>query len=187
MRNAGVHYVESWAVIHLLRDAADPPLQGLLDAYFDALLAGRSQLEAYDEVPAVLTGLRERGLRLVVCSNWDWDLVEAVDEAGLGSYFGSLVSSAWVGARKPHPRIYTRALAEAGVAPNAALFVGDTWGPDVAGPREAGIRAAYLRRDGHWPDGTRPHDEPAASGARVLADLAGLLDLVDRIDDAAVP
>jgi len=52
MADAGVHYVESWAVIHLLRDASHPAFKGVLDRYFDALLAGRSQQEAYDAVLA---------------------------------------------------------------------------------------------------------------------------------------
>ena len=54
------------------------------------------------------------------------------------------------------------------------LFVGDTWGPDVAGPTAAGIAAVYLRRDGHWPDGTCPHDEPSETDVPVIADLRGL-------------
>ncbi len=54
----------------------------------------------------------------------------------------------------------------------------------MIGPLAAGIPAVYLRRDGHWPDGTRPPDEPGASGVPVFADLRGLLDLVEG---AAVP
>ena len=112
----------------------------------------------------MLEALRHGGCRLVVCSNWDWDLREAIAESGLTEHFDAVVSSAWVGARKPHPRIYAAALAEAGVeAPAEARFVGDTWGPDVMGPLAAGIPAAYLRRAGHWPDGTRP---PRAAGGR---------------------
>ena len=99
-----------------------------------------------------------RGLRIVICSNWDWDLREAVAESGLTAAVDAMVSSAWVGARKPHPRIFAAALAEAGVAPERAVFVGDTWGPDVVGPSEAGMTPLYLRRDGHWPDGTAPPD-----------------------------
>ena len=76
-----------------------------------------------------------------------------------------------------------RRLAEAGVEPAEALFVGDTWGPDVEGPLAAGIRAVYLRRDGHWPDGTCPHDDRAATGAGAPRP-PGLLDLVEG---AAVP
>jgi putative hydrolase of the HAD superfamily len=143
--------------------------------------AATRSIEAYDESATVLQALRDRGLRLVICSNWDWDLAEAVEEAGLTPRFDALVSSAWVGARKPHPRIYATALLEAGVEPTEALFVGDTWGPDVEGPLAAGIPAVYLRRAGHWPDGTCPLDEPAAAAVPVLADLTGLLDLVDGV------
>jgi putative hydrolase of the HAD superfamily len=154
---------------------------GEYEVILEKLRAGTAQrvLEAYDEAVDVLATLRSWGLRLVICSNWDWDLREAIEEAGLTTHFDGVVSSAWVGARKPHPRIYADALAAADVAPNDAIFVGDTWGPDVTGPLAAGIRAVYLRRDGHWPDGTRPHDEPGATGTPVIADLRGLLDLVE--------
>jgi putative hydrolase of the HAD superfamily len=138
-------------------------------------------LETYREVPGVLALLRGLGLPLVVCSNWDWDLAEAMDEAGLTDAVDSLVSSAWVGARKPHPHIFEAALVEAGVGPEAALYVGDTWISDVEGPRAIGMASAYLQRDGHWPDpgfpagSVRPDD---LDGVHVVADLRGVLDLV---------
>jgi putative hydrolase of the HAD superfamily len=141
--------------------------------------AATRTIEAYDESAEVLATLRARGLRLVVCSNWDWDLREAVEEAGLTEAFDALVSSAWVGARKPHPRIYADTLEVAGVGAAETIFIGDTWGPDVEGPLAAGIRAVYLRRDGHWPDGTCPFDDPTESDTPVITDLRGLLDLVE--------
>ena len=67
--------------------------------------------------------------------------------------------------------------------PPTSLFVGDTWGPDVDGPRAVGMRPLYLRRDGHWPDATAP-DEPAAEDATVAPDLRGLLDLVRRLAES---
>jgi putative hydrolase of the HAD superfamily len=148
-----------------------------------ALRAGTAErrLEAYPEVAAVLTELRARGIRIVICSNWDWDLAEAVAEAGLTELVDDMVSSAWVGARKPHPRIYETTLAQAGGDPESTVFVGDTWGPDAEGPRALGLRPVYLRRDGHWPDGTAPSADPgalAALGVTVLPDLRGVLDLV---------
>ena len=86
----------------------------------------------------MIAGLRDRGLRLAICSNWDWDLDLAVDEVGLADAFDVVVSSAWAGARKPHPRIFEHTLAKVGVDPSAVLFVGDTWGPDVVGPARTG-------------------------------------------------
>jgi putative hydrolase of the HAD superfamily len=179
------HYV-AWQRERTLAMLAETDVHpGEYEEIITKIRTGASQrvIEAYPDAAGALEALRDRGLRLVVCSNWDWDLVEAVEESGLTDAFDALVSSAWVGARKPHPRIYERALAEAGVEPGAAVFVGDTWGPDVEGPRAAGIRPVYLRREGHWPDGTCPHDEATAGrtvdGAPVLAELGGLLDLVD--------
>ncbi len=142
--------------------------------------AGRV-MEAYPEVPGVLALLRGLGLPLVVCSNWDWDLAEAIDESGLTGTVDALVSSAWAGARKPHPDIFTAALAEAGVGPEEALYVGDTWIPDVEGPRALGMHSVYLERDGHWPDpgfpaGTTRPD--AVEGVHVVTSLRGVLDVI---------
>jgi putative hydrolase of the HAD superfamily len=139
--------------------------------------AAERDLEAYPEVAAVLEALREAGIGITICSNWDWDLVEAVAESGLADLVDGLVSSAWVGARKPHPRIYEATLEQAGGDPATTLFVGDTWGPDVDGPLAAGMRPAYLRRDGHWPDASAPADGPHDRGVPVLPDLRGVLAL----------
>ena len=87
-----------------------------------------------------------------------------------------------MGARKPHPRIFDDTLARVGVdAADAAavVFVGDSWGPDVAGPREHGMRPVYVERPGHWPDPTAP-DDPAALGVPVVEDLRGVLEEVQQ-------
>src|SRR5205807_2566323 len=97
-------------------------------------------LAAYDEVPGVLGDLRDRGVTVAVCSNWDWDLDLALERAGLADLVDVAVTSARAGARKPHPRIYQLTLDRCGVGPTEALFVGDTWYPDVEGPLAAGLR-----------------------------------------------
>ncbi len=172
------HYL-AWQRERTLAMLAETDIHpGEYEAILDQLRTGAASrvIEAYDEVPAVLAQLRTRGLRIVICSNWDWDLREAVDEAGLTDAVDVTVSSAWVGARKPHPRIYAQTLHEAGVDAASTLFVGDTWGPDVAGPLAAGLTPLYLRRADHWPDGTCPHDDLSTAGVPVIADLRGLVD-----------
>ncbi len=144
-------------------------------------IGAHRRIVAYDEVAAVLAAARDRGLTLAICSNWDWDLAEAVESAGLLGHVDLMVSSAWVGARKPHPRIYTHTLEQVGVDPEEALFVGDTWGPDVDGPRAAGMTPVYVRRVHREPDHTAPddaHDHPVVR----LPDLHGLIDLLDTLD-----
>jgi putative hydrolase of the HAD superfamily len=134
-------------------------------------------LEAYPEARDVLTEIRGRGLRLAICSNWDWDLAEAVEEVGLSDLVDVQVSSAWAGARKPHPRIFDHTLTKLGVEPVNCAFVGDTWGPDVAGPQSMGLIPLYLSREGHWPDPTAP-DDVESEGVPVIRDLCGVLEHV---------
>ena len=81
---------------------------------------------------------------------------QAIAEAGLDDRVDLLVSSAWAGARKPHPRSSAHTLDQLGVGADEVVFVGDTWGPDVDGPRALGMTPLYLVRDDHWPDTTAP-------------------------------
>jgi putative hydrolase of the HAD superfamily len=173
------HYV-AWQQERLLAMLAETDVHpGEYEMILEKLRAGSSQrvLAAYPEVPDALHDLRARGVRLAVCSNWDWDLGEAIDEVGLTDLVDVQVSSAWAGARKPHPRIFRYTLEKLGAGAGETIFVGDTWGPDVEGPRAVGMTPAYLARDGHWPDPGAP-DDPGASGVAVLRDLGGVPALV---------
>jgi putative hydrolase of the HAD superfamily len=62
-----------------------------------------------------------------------------LDRLGLALFIGGEV-----GADKPHPLIFARALGWAGCAPGEALFVGDDPECDIAGPARAGMRTAWL-------------------------------------------
>jgi putative hydrolase of the HAD superfamily len=139
-------------------------------------ISGHRRIQPYDDALHVLAALRDRGHAIAICSNWDWDLLEAIASAGLTGSADVVVSSAWVGARKPHPRIYAHTLAQLEVEPCEALFVGDTWGPDVAGPLAAGMQPVYVRRGHREPDTTAP-DGAADPEVPRLEDLCGLLDL----------
>jgi putative hydrolase of the HAD superfamily len=173
------HYV-SWQRERLLGMLAETDVHpGEYEMILQKLRDGAASrvLEAYPEVPGVLAELRARGMRLAICSNWDWDLAQAVEEAGLTDLVDVQVSSAWAGARKPHPRIFEHTLEKLGAEPTECLFVGDTWGPDVAGPLAMGMTPVYLCRDGHWPDSTAPHDVES-EGIATARDLHGVLDHV---------
>lgn len=126
-------------------------------------------LRVYDEVFDALDLLRGRGLGLAVCSNWDWDLPDLLDRLGLAAAVDVVVTSARAGARKPHPRIYAHTLELLGVEAADALFVGDSLGPDVSGPRACGIPAAHLVRDDR-------HDGPLPEGAFRVSTLLALTD-----------
>jgi putative hydrolase of the HAD superfamily len=124
----------------------------------DHVTARRAMLEAlefrpYPDVLPALGELRERGLTLVVASNWDCSLSDWLEPAGITDLVDGVVTSAEVGAPKPHPRIFERALAIAGVAPSEALHVGDKVDNDVEGAAAAGVRAVLVQREGEPPAG----------------------------------
>jgi putative hydrolase of the HAD superfamily len=100
-----------------------------------------------------LRALRQRGLRLVVASNWDCSLPTWLARAGLADLIDGAASSAVAGAPKPAPAVFQDALRIAGVGADRAVHVGDTVESDVEGARAAGIRAILIRRSGELPDG----------------------------------
>jgi putative hydrolase of the HAD superfamily len=144
--------------------AAVPDLRG-------ALLASL-RFRPFPEVPDVLKELRAAGLRLVVVSNWDVSLHEALAATGLAPLVDGAISSAEAGAAKPATPIFARALAlaGAGIGPAAAVHVGDE-AVDVDGARAAGIAPVLVLRDG-------APSPPDAGGVPVLRDLTGLPGLI---------
>jgi putative hydrolase of the HAD superfamily len=121
-----------------------------MDVGVDELVAA-IRFTTYPDVVPALSALRDRGLRLVVVSNWDCSLPRVLEGCGLGGMLDGTVTSAEAGARKPDPAIFARALELAGCEASEALHVGDTAEEDVAGARAAGIRPLLIDRGG--PDG----------------------------------
>ena len=79
-----------------------------------------------------------------------------------------IVISYRVGKEKPHRMIFETALEEAGVAPEAALMVGDDYEADVAGAHALGMKAVLIRRPG----------QTNGNGCPVIDELPELLDLL---------
>jgi putative hydrolase of the HAD superfamily len=125
------------------------------------------EFRAYPDVLPALGELRERGITLVVASNWDCSLPDWLGPAGITDLVDGVVTSAEVGAPKPHPRVFERALAIAAVAPFEALHVGDKVDNDVQGATAAGVRAVLVQRDGQAPVGVE--------AVRSLRELPALL------------
>ncbi len=162
----------AWELERLRSVVASLPVPGdHVDAMVADLHAASKDftLAAYDEVADVLAGLRSGGVTVAVCSNWDWDLDRALDRSGLTGAADVVVTSAQAGARKPHRRIFAVTLDRCGVTPDQAVFVGDSWGPDVEGPRAMGMAAVHLCR----PDRPGPAP-PLPPGVRRISDLREL-------------
>jgi putative hydrolase of the HAD superfamily len=133
----------------------------------DALVAS-IRFTPYPDAVATLQALRERALRLVVLSNWDFSLHEMLANTGLDALIDGAVSSAEHGTAKPEPAIFEHALALAGVTAEEAWHVGDSPDADVVGAQAAGVKPIYVARD----------DTPAPAGVVVIDELGELLGLL---------
>jgi putative hydrolase of the HAD superfamily len=127
----------------------------MTDVLLDALC-----FAAYPDAREALARARRAGARVVVVSNWDVSLVQALERTGLAPLLDGVVTSAAVGVGKPLPAIFAAALDLAGAGPTQCLHVGDSLAEDVAGALAIGIPAVWLRRaesgvDGEVPDGVR--------------------------------
>jgi putative hydrolase of the HAD superfamily len=142
-----------------LRDrCADELRRGLGIEALDHATARRAMLGSleftpYTDVLPALDDLRERGVTVVIASNWDCSLAEWLRPTGILELVDGVVTSAEVGAAKPSTRVFERALAIAGAEPGEAVHVGDKVDNDIEGAAAAGVRAVLLQREGDLPQG----------------------------------
>jgi putative hydrolase of the HAD superfamily len=92
--------------------------------------------------------LGRRGFLLAVLSNAASLYREPLARSGLDPWFSCVLLSADLGEVKPAPAAYEAVLKELSrrepLEPSEVLFVGDSWGNDVLGPRGMGMRSIFV-------------------------------------------
>jgi putative hydrolase of the HAD superfamily len=101
--------------------------------------------EFYPEVPGVLEQLQPR-FQLAVISNFDGRLRFILEHLGIAKFFTHIVISSEIGADKPDPEIYRRALKLIDLKPNEVLHVGDDPKCDWEAACKAGLSIFRLDR-----------------------------------------
>lgn len=113
-------------------------LHGFGEQYFE-------ELHPNERVIDYMRELQARGFKMAICTNnvreWEplWRAKLPVEEI-----FEVVVDSAFVGTRKPEPRIYEITLERLGVPAEAALMVDDVE-LNCSGARELGIATVWFR------------------------------------------
>jgi len=127
--------------------------QAVAQTHHEALVSVAVAVEGAEES---LQRVRKRGLRTVLISNWDYARASdaMLAQTGLAGLLDHVVISEAVGLRKPHPAVFTAALAPHDIAPSAALHVGDLAEADAWGAARLGFRTVWIDRRGRgWPEG----------------------------------
>ena len=101
--------------------------------------------ELYPEVPGVLEQLRRR-FQLAVISNFDGRLRFILQHLGISKFFSHVFISSELGADKPDPEIYRRALKLIDRKPTEVLHVGNDSQRDWEAASAAGLSVFRLDR-----------------------------------------
>jgi putative hydrolase of the HAD superfamily len=137
------------ALVDLVLDQAAPSLGELdRDNFFEVAyghFAEAGVWELYPEVVEVLTRLRPE-FQLAVISNFDGRLRFILEHLGVSKFFKHVFISSELGADKPDPEIFRRAIKVVGLSPNQVLHAGDDPERDWKASSGAGLSIFRLDR-----------------------------------------
>ena len=106
------------------------------DDFFSEIYAFYASGNAWTLRPGVrscLADLREKGIRIGVLSNFDHRLPGILEKLGIAEFLSCVSIPSNIGARKPEPAAFQRALQALDVAADQALYVGNNPEIDRAG------------------------------------------------------
>ncbi|HRF95066.1 MAG TPA: HAD family hydrolase [Aggregatilineales bacterium] len=128
------------------QDMGYAPVQWDVDECLDAYdWQAVPYVKVFPDVPEALALFRHHGLRTGIITNAFQPMklrdIE-LEQHGLLQYFPECrYSAADVGYLKPHPSVFNKALAELGILPHEAVFVGDNPSADIGGAQGVGMKA----------------------------------------------
>jgi putative hydrolase of the HAD superfamily len=136
-------------LVNRVLDQVSPGLDEMdRDAFFEGAYSHFAEpgvWDLYPEVSEVLAALHGR-FDLAVISNFDGRLRMILEHLGVSKFFSRIFLSSELGADKPDPEIFRRALRLSGAQPNETLHVGDDPGRDWQGATQAGLSIFPLER-----------------------------------------
>lgn len=159
----------TWLRTEALRELAiehgHPP--AIADVAFEEFMAGRNQVDIFEDVLPALQALGERFV-LATFSNGNAD----IHRIGLGEHFRVTLNAESVGYAKPEAQAFHAVAHALDITPAEMLYVGDDPLNDIEGPRRAGCHAAWVNRRGlSWPTSLGPAPQWQARDLQELAQL----------------
>lgn len=136
-------------LVELVLDDTTPLLEELdRDNFFEIAYEHFAEAGVWQLYPDVLGALQmlQPRFQLAVVSNFDGRLRFILEHLGISKFFPRIFVSSEIGADKPDPEIYRRALKMMGLAPNEILHVGDDAERDWKAASAAGLAIFQLDR-----------------------------------------
>ena len=172
LRGLAGHHAEFWQVTGDALDFALAQLGIQRPGLRERLMQLYLQLGTFPEVPAMLSTLKRRGIRLAILSNGSPPMLAAVvRNSGLENVFDAVLSVEEVGVFKPHPSVYGLAAQRLNLAPERICFLSSN-GWDAYSAKAFGFRVLWCNRYG------QPPERIPATPDGEIRDLAALPELL---------
>ena len=152
LRGLAQHHADFWQVTGEALDFALATLKIERPGLRERLMNLYLQLSTYPEVPAMLSELKQRGIRLAILSNGSPSMLAAVvKNSALGEFFDAVLSVEEVGVFKPHPSVYGLAAQRLQLDPQRICFLSSN-GWDAYSAKAFGFRVIWCNRFGQAPE-----------------------------------
>ena len=148
-----MHHVEvpihAWMPELLTKALGEQPEESLVQDAIQIVVTARAENAiAFPDSRPLLEKLSKKETRLGIISNVSSHdvAVEILRKVGLLNYFDTIVTSAFVGIRKPDPGIFLYALMQFSLRPEEAVIVGDSEKHDVWGGKITGMKTVLVTK-----------------------------------------
>lgn len=131
-----------------LERLGEKPVGGALDMYEVYWGYILKHMKLRDGVLDLLEYCSKIGIKIGICSDLTAHIQHRkLRKLGIDSWIDAVVTSEEAGAEKPAEIMYKLILNKLGVAPEHAIFVGDSLEKDVEGAQKVGIRTVWLHAE----------------------------------------
>jgi len=141
---------EGWKkILRASVEAGGLPKGFPFEDYFEEVYAHFARPDAWREFPETekaLAGLRQRGLRIGILSNWDPRLRQVLAGFDWREQLHAVLISEEVGTEKPDPGIFRKAEQTGGWIAQECALIGDDPVSDQGGAEAAGWQCALVQR-----------------------------------------
>jgi len=141
--------IQAWMVQLLWRALSQEPDDNLVEEAIRIVVSARAEnAVVFPDSKPILEKLSKRRINLGIISNVSSHdvAVEILRKVELLEYFDAVITSAFVGIRKPDPGIFLYALMQFKLQPREAVIVGDSERHDVWGGIITGMKTVLVSK-----------------------------------------
>ncbi|HHW68524.1 MAG TPA: noncanonical pyrimidine nucleotidase, YjjG family [Epulopiscium sp.] len=124
----------------------------------------------------LLDELTERYPLGIITNGFSETQVMKIDRSGLKQYFKWIAYSGEVGKAKPHPEIFAYAMNQAHILHEEALFIGDDFGADIIGAKDAGMKTIWFNPKGKEEPEKDQYADYTVSSLKEISDIVKSLE-----------